>query len=365
MNSSSQQGEKGKVREMGGGRWDIGDYTSRVGAKRAAGKDVFDYSSTAHRTGVYKVHETLDPSKPNTVGKNVREAFDSDDHPNSVPIAVFFDVTGSMGGIPRVLQQKLPQLHGMLQRKGYVEHPQLLFGAIGDAYCDRVPLQVGQFESDNRGDEQLENIILEGGGGGGNHESYELAMYYMARHADLDSLTKRGKKGYMFIIGDERVYSYVDLMQVRRLIGGGPLQVVPTTDIVAELKEKFEVYFVFAAQGSYRPEQTLFNGGRASGYDTHNDKVCYWRDLLGQNAIILEDADLVCETIALTLGLSEGVVDLTDGLMDLAEFGVTDADCAVVGAALAKTETGTGAVKATAAEGELPPSEGAGGATRL
>jgi len=353
---------------MGGGSWNVGDYSARVGAKKAAGKDIFDYSATAHRTGIYEVHDMLDPSKLNTAGKNVREAFDSDDHPNSLPIAVIFDVTGSMGGIPRVLQQKLPQLHGMLQRKGYVEHPQLLFGAVGDAYCDAIPLQIGQFESDNRGDEQLENIVLEGGGGGGNHESYELAMYYMARHTDLDSLNKRGTKGYLFIIGDERVYDGLSLSHVRRLIGDGLQESLTTVEIVAELKEKFEVYFVFAAQGSYRPEDTLFDGGSSSGYGfggTRNNQVCYWRDLLGQNAIILQDADLVCETIALTLGLSEGAVDLTDGLLDLAEFGVSDKDVAVVGAALATTEAGNAALTASSYGGELPPAEGEGGATRL
>ena len=84
----------------------------------------------------------------------------------STPIAVLFDVTGSMGGVPRVLQTKLPQLLGLLLRKGYATDPQILFGAIGDATCDRVPLQVGQFESDNRMDDDLGRIVLEGGGGG-------------------------------------------------------------------------------------------------------------------------------------------------------------------------------------------------------
>jgi hypothetical protein len=345
---------------MGGGYWDVGSYTSHVSAKKAAGKDIFDHDATARRTGIYTVHESLDAKKLNSVGKNVREAFDSDDHPDSLPIAVFFDVTGSMGNIPRVLQAKLPQLHGMLQRKGYVEHPQILFGGIGDAYCDRAPLQIGQFESDNRGDEQLENMILEGGGGGGNHESYELAMYYMARHADLDSLNKRGKKGYLFIIGDERVYSKVDRNLVERLIGDHLQESLTTAEVVAELQEKFEVFYIFAAEGSYTPEHTIFDGGR----NYSGDGVCYWRDLLGQNAIILEDANLVCETIALTLGLSEGIVDLSAGLTDLAEFGVNDRDREVVGATLAKTDAAAKGSIATAVDGSLPDSGGEG-ATRL
>ena len=77
--------------------------------------------------------------------------------------------------MPRVLQTKLPQLLGLLLRKGYASDPQIMFGAIGDATCDRVPLQVGQFESDNRMDDDLGRIVLEGGGGGQMTESYELA----------------------------------------------------------------------------------------------------------------------------------------------------------------------------------------------
>ena len=66
--------------------------------------------------------------------------------------------------------------------RGTPSDPQIMFGAIGDATCDRVPLQVGQFESDNRMDDDLGRIVLEGGGGGQMTESYELAMYFMARH---------------------------------------------------------------------------------------------------------------------------------------------------------------------------------------
>ena len=100
-----------------------------------------------------------------------------------------------MRDVPRQLQQKLPQLLGLLLRKGYADDPQILFGAIGDATCDRAPLQVGQFESDNRMDDDLSRILLEGGGGGQKTESYELAMYFMARHTVTDCYAKRGKRG--------------------------------------------------------------------------------------------------------------------------------------------------------------------------
>ena len=87
--------------------------------------------------------------------------------------------------------------------KACIKHPHILVGAIGDAHCDDYPFQVGQFESDNRFDEQLRSIILEGGGGGQLMESYGLAYRFAAYHTALDCYEKRGKEGYFFTTGDE------------------------------------------------------------------------------------------------------------------------------------------------------------------
>lgn len=358
---------------MGGGSWSTHTYTARNLAKAAEGKSTFDYSDTLRSTtprSSWTVHESLDPKKvagpasPNA-GKIIRESMDSDEHPESTPIAVIFDVTGSMHRIPAVLQKKLPELDGLLMRKGYVEDPQILFGAVGDAYSDVVPLQIGQFESDNRRDEQLENIILEGGGGGGNHESYQLAAYYMARHTYLDSWEKRKKKGYLFLIGDERVYKNLPRQQVEKIIGFDGLQEDLTTEqIFTELKEKWEVFFLFASQGSYEVGDTVDDTGPTRysyGYDDLGQK---WRDLLGQNVIILEDADAVCETIAVTIGVMEGTISLEDGLEDLKEVGADLSAVTATGKALAAVGSGSAAV--ATASGELPGlDEGDEGAERL
>src|SRR5712691_12865811 len=149
---------------MGSGRWSTDVYDAAANYRAATGTSAFAHTDT----GATHVHPDLDP-----FGVTVRESRDSAEHPRSLAIAVLFDVTGSMGGVPRVLQAKLPQLLGLLLRKGYVRDPQIMFGAIGDATCDSAPLQVGQFESDNRMDGDLERIVLEGGGGGQKRESYE------------------------------------------------------------------------------------------------------------------------------------------------------------------------------------------------
>lgn len=344
---------------MGGGRWTSESYLRSSTAKAAAGyKSAFvhteDIASGKVAAGV---HELLDPKWENKngehAGKNIREAMDSDDHPNATPIAVLFDVTGSMGRIPGVLQAKLPQLHGLLQRKGYVEDPALMFGGIGDAYSDRAPLQVGQFEADNRGDEDLARLFLEGGGGGGCHESYELAAYFMARHTHIDSLKKRGKRGYLFFIGDERIYSTVNADQVRKLIGGVSAEQaenITTKALFDELKEKYDVYFIFAEQGSYTAAMTLDGDMPRYGADAMG-----WRELLGQNALSLPDADAVCELIATTLGVAEGTVTLEDGLSDLADEGADRKAIEAVGAALAKI--GAGAAPVATTTGELPDAD--------
>jgi hypothetical protein len=294
---------------MGSGNWSTNVYDAAARYRAAAGTDAFAYSdhvtTSAPRSG-WRAHQSLDPH-----GLTVRESRDSDEHPTSLAISVLFDVTGSMGGVPRVLQTKLPDLFGLLLRKGYTEHPQILFGAVGDATCDRVPLQLGQFESDNRMDEHLGNILLEGGGGGQMTESYELALYAMARHTALDCYEKRGRRGYLFLIGDEMPYGKVKAREVREVLGETISDDIPVQQILAELQRTFHVFYILPAGASYVGNSEVLG---------------LWRRLLGQNVIELDDLGAVCETIALTVGLGEEAIDLAQGLADLRDIGSTAVD---------------------------------------
>ena len=100
---------------MGSGRWSTNVYDEHDRARAASGKGAFDYSDNLHRSGraSWRVHKALDPK-----GVGFRESRDSAEHPNSKAIAVLFDVTGSMGHIPIILQKKLAELMGLLIRKG-------------------------------------------------------------------------------------------------------------------------------------------------------------------------------------------------------------------------------------------------------
>jgi len=319
---------------MGSGIWSTDVYDAADRYRRRTGKSAFSYSDS----GARKVHPALDPRDA------LRESRDSAEHPQSTPIAVLFDVTGSMGHVPRVLQSKLPQLLGLLLRQGYAKDPQVMFGAIGDATCDRVPLQVGQFESDNRMDDDLGRIVLEGGGGGQMMESYELALYFMARHTATDSWDKRGRRGYLFIIGDELAYPAVKTAEVSRLIGDGLGEDMPVRQMVDEVTARWDTYYLLPAGSHYAGNRKVLD---------------FWRGLLGQNADELDDLDAVCETIALTVGLGEQAIDLDAGLRDLDRAGSTATR--TVSKALAQVGSGRRAVATL----PFSPADGGSGVTRL
>jgi hypothetical protein len=300
---------------MGSSRWSDDHYRERARLRAETGKDAFDYD-VAVRAGQAPraVHAKMNP-----LGVKVRESRDSEAHPESHAVAVLFDVTGSMRNVPRVLQQNLPRLMGLLIRKGYLDHPQILIGAIGDATCDAAPLQVGQFESGIEIEEDLGKLFLEGGGGGQTTESYELALYFMARHTSIDCFEKRGKRGYLFVIGDECPYDRVKKHEVEPVIGDAPQTDIPIEDMIAELSKTWDVYFVL-------PKMT---------HHWSNPVVRErWTDLLGQNMLRLEDPAGICELIASTIGLAEGKADLEQLAGDLCEAGASASVARAVGKAL-------------------------------
>lgn len=289
---------------MGSSSYDSSVYSARMDHHKATGTSAFTHD-TAISSGRISadVHEKLDPSKKNSAGKNIRESFDSDKHPTSNAVAVLFDVTGSMSGVPRVFVECLGTLMRTLVKKGYLNDPQVLFGAIGDAPHDRVPLQVGQFESGNEMDEALSLIYLEGQGGGTQQESYELGMYYMARHTDLHCYTNRKKKGYLFITGDECPYDKVKRSEVKDIIGDSLQADIPLKDMLEELREKFEVFWIMPG------------GTNNWGNEMIESKL---QKLFGQHFLKLENPAHISELICTTIALCEGhdLEDVSDALVD-------------------------------------------------
>lgn len=192
------------------------------------GYDVHAGSAAARR----EVHASLNPYQ------QVRECR------NTTPIVVAMDVTRSRGNDSRVMYEKLPMFIGQIEAKSYAEGAAVSFAAVGDVNSDQAPLQVGQFEADNRLDKVLSSFWLEEGGGGTGQESYEMIAYYYARKTKIEA-NERGEKGYFFFVGDEGFYPKVSGTQVKRWIGDEIPEDIDSAQIFEELQKKFHVFFIY------------------------------------------------------------------------------------------------------------------------
>lgn len=328
---------------MGGTAWSDAHYSDRVKHRVATGTPTFAYSAATSSKPLHerKAHASLDP-----LGVKMRESRDSEAHPESRAVAVLFDVTGSMHEVPQILQKNLPKLMGLLLRKSYLAHPHILIGAIGDATCDRVPLQVGQFEAGIEIENDLTNLFLEGGGGGQQTESYELAMYFMSAHTSIDCWEKRRQRGYLFVIGDEMPYGTVKSREVKAVIGDTLQADIDTATLIKELEQRYDVYYIIPNMTSY-----------------YNDEKIHrrWVQLLGQNVLKLEQPDGICELIASTIGVCEGVA-LDRVSDDLKEAGTALATLDAVRGALASVRAGRNELAPAVA---LPDSDAASGIATL
>jgi len=212
-----------------------------------------------------------------------------------------------------------------LTLKGYIADPAICIAGIGDAKYDRAPFQVGQFEAGIEIEDDITNLFLEGGGGGNRHESYDVALFFLARCVATDSWEKRGKRGYAFIICDEELPSVLQRSEIEKVFGEtfGLEGDVNVDDLIAEVLEKWELYCIV-------PNMT-------SHYSDDSMKV-RWRAKLGERVLLLDDPNGISELIASTIGILEDNADL-DGLVeDLASVGTSSATAAAVTRALAKVE---------------------------
>lgn len=280
---------------MGYSSWSDEAYR-RVSSARAGA------SSAEIFRGETSVDPLMDPK-----GLTFREARDSEHHPNSVPIVVGFDVTGSMGDIPtKFAQSLLGKLMARLVEQGWVTDPQVLFAAIGDAESDRAPLQIGQFESGLEMDMWLTRIWLEGGGGDAP-ESYTLAHWFAAHHTATDAWEKRKKKGYLFTIGDAG-NKPVTANHVGRVFGKAPDGPVDDARAIAEAGERYDLFHVLITRGRTPTADALGS----------------WGQLLGDRVLILDHTEAICELIGVVMGLREGNLSADQARGLLASAGMAE-----------------------------------------
>ncbi len=273
---------------MGGGRWDSKDWgATRSGYTRVAAPTV-DH--------IYKsrsLDKELDPK-----GVTIRESRDSDANPNSTALIVGLDVTASMSRVlDTMAREGLGTLVGEIYDRQPIIDPHIMIMGIGDVECDSSPLQVTQFEAENQPlVTQMENIYLERGGGGNNHESYSLPWLFAATRTSIDCFEKRGKKGYLFTVGDEEPNPTLAPAHVDRFIGGDAFTEADLTAgaLFDRVSLMYDVYHVMVAEGSH-----------ASRYGEQVRSS--WASLIGQKLIVLEDHTKLAEVVVSAIQVAEGV----------------------------------------------------------
>lgn len=233
---------------MGGGTWTTQSFRDYSVTTKKMTVD-----STGTITGTYTAQEMfksrgLDPAlNPKGV---IRECCDSVEHPNTIPVILALDCTGSMGSAAVEVAKKLNVVMTKLYEQ--VTDVEFMIMGIGDLTYDTVPIQASQFESDIRIAEQLDKIYFEFGGGGNGFESYTAAWYFGSRHTKLDCWN-RGKRGIIITIGDEQLNPYLPLRGIFSGLvastGDNLEKDIETKDLYKETIQKFDIYHLDVNHG--------------------------------------------------------------------------------------------------------------------
>jgi hypothetical protein len=230
------------------------------------------------------IHPTLNPH-----GVRVRESRDSEQNPLSTAVAIFGDVTGSMGELAgSMLREGVDKVMRELYERKPVTDPHILFGLFGDLKCDGAPLQVSQFEADIRIVEQLQLGYLEGGGGGNGGESGSLPWYFLNHHTAIDCWEKRQKKGYCFTYSDEPIHMELERHRLSEVLGHEVAGDLTSTGLARQVQERYHTFHFVVKPGSYADAETS------------------WRRCLGDHVFPLPDPKRLPEAIISLIQMNEG-----------------------------------------------------------
>jgi len=250
---------------MGGGSY---SYMSAHARSTERTKTYSHLSDSAAMENAF-TQKRIDPEM--VINGKVRESRDSQEHPNSFPIIIALDTTGSMGHIPMdLIKGSFPEIMKSIIDAG-IPDPQVCFVGVGDCYFDDAPVQCGQFESsDELMEKWFQKVYLEGGGGNNPGESYNLAWYFASRHTVTDSWEKRHKKGVLITIGDEPCLAEIPQSNITGLFGDGAQSGILSSTLIEEASEQWELYHIHMGD-----------------HPMYNSIISRWRGLLGKDRVVV------------------------------------------------------------------------------
>jgi len=191
-----------------------------------------------------KIDKNLDPRN-----FSVRECVNSEEHPNTIPVILALDVTGSMGSACKETAEALGVIMSNLYEK--FQDIEFCIMGIGDLAYDRAPIQMSQFESDVRIAEALDKVYMEHGGGGNAYESYTAAWYMGLYKTKLDCFDKQGRKGIIITMGDEPLNPYLPHAELNLAIGDTLEYDIETVGLYEEASKKFDIFHIGIKGGCY------------------------------------------------------------------------------------------------------------------
>lgn len=215
------------------------------------------------------------------------------------------DTTGSMGSNVEIAMRVLPKTYKMLATgadavlKRY--DVQMITSIFGDV-CDQYVLGRSQAEMDERIAEQMTYMVPEHGGG----DTPEDPQYGLFAGAYLtsNSINQYGLKGYDFTISDAPGRHHLDTKTLIRVFGEKVFEKVTengfqlnekklpsTSEVVQHLLERAHAFFL-----------QVGDAGETSRF---------WTQVFGrERVVVIPRTELLPETKAAIIGLTEGTLDL-------------------------------------------------------
>jgi hypothetical protein len=126
-------------------------------------------------------------------------------------------------------------------------------------------------------------------------------MYWAANYTELDSVKHRSKKGYFFVIGDEKPRvktTYSDLRKLGLPVPSDGKSAISLTDTLAKLQTTYHVFSI-VPQAQNR------------------SVISTWRSYMGDHVfeLLFEDKDCISALMVSIILLTEGIVLNIDDLV--------------------------------------------------
>ena len=237
---------------MGSGCWVESKF---IEAKATRGFSVTDSFVDSSTQSTFKAERMSDKLNPYGV---VRECCENEEHPNTIPIILGLDVTGSMNQACKACLDSLNQV--ILQLYEKFPDVEIAVAGIGDFSWDQSPFQLSQFESDVRIAENIFDLYIENGGGSNSWESYTALWYAGLYHTKLDCWN-RGQKGILISLGDEMLNPMLPKNTINRVFGDTVQADIETEELYQKTSEKYDIYHIAVTNDScyYRHKDQIEN----------------------------------------------------------------------------------------------------------